>query len=167
MGPKKSPNWKAKSSCKPPFWGSMLNFPGCTGSPRFSGVNPGCDDGNWLCKPIMFWGKRVVTWEATWRIIPWGLGYLVNHHGDQKSPKDRVEGPFLNGQKIWWLLTFTNHLLIGMILQVPDGLGLPATTVWQAGVLFLSWWAFMSKGWPIFPTQWNEKLLKSWALTSY
>ena len=71
--------------------------------------------------PSCFGGKRVVTWEATWLIIPCGLGYVVNHHGDQKSPKDRVEGPFLNGQNAsmafkWRLLTFTNHLLIGRIL---------------------------------------------------
>ena len=39
--------------------------------------------------PSCFGGKRVVTWEATWLIIPCGLGYVVNHHGDQKSPKDR------------------------------------------------------------------------------
>ena len=29
----------------------------------------------------------------TWRIIP-GLGYVVNNHGDRKSPKDLVTFPF-------------------------------------------------------------------------
>ena len=36
------------------------------------------------------------THGSTWRIIP-GLGYVVNNHGDHKSPKDRVVVPLPNG----------------------------------------------------------------------
>ena len=32
----------------------------------------------------------------TWRIIP-GLGYVVNNHGDRKSPFHGVMGPLING----------------------------------------------------------------------
>ena len=56
----------------------------------------------------------------TWIIIP-GLGYVVNSHGDHKSPKDRVVGPLPNGNS--WLINGgdPNHLLTtvtGMILEV-------------------------------------------------
>ena len=29
------------------------------------------------------------------------LGYVVNNHGDRKSPKDRVVGPLTNGRSLW------------------------------------------------------------------
>ena len=29
------------------------------------------------------------------------LGYVVNNHGDRKSPKDRVMGPLPNGRTSW------------------------------------------------------------------
>ena len=38
-----------------------------------------------------------------------GRGYVLNNHGDPKSPKNRVVGPLPNGYS--WLIT-------GMILQV-------------------------------------------------
>ena len=37
--------------------------------------------------------------HPTWRIIPW-LGYVVNNHGDDKSPKDWVV-PIPNGRTLW------------------------------------------------------------------
>ena len=43
---------------------------------------------------------------------------MINKHGDHKSPKDRVVGPFPTGLFMaskWGL--YTNHLLTGMILQ--------------------------------------------------
>ena len=39
--------------------------------------------------------------EGAWRIIP-ELRYVVNNHGDRKSPKDQVVGPLLNGHS--WLI---------------------------------------------------------------
>ena len=60
-----------------------------------------------LCEFILV---TVMSWDdplPTWRIIP-GLGYVVNDHGDRKSPKDRVVGPLPNGRFMaykWGLLT--------------------------------------------------------------
>ena len=45
-------------------------------------------------------------------------GYVVNNHGDRKSPI-RVVGPFPNGRTSWLINgDDPNHLLTGMILQV-------------------------------------------------
>ena len=45
-----------------------------------------CSD--FLTVPLQIPERRVITC----RIIP-GLGYVVNNHGDRKSPQDRVVGP--------------------------------------------------------------------------
>ena len=53
-----------------------------------------------------FRGIRVlVPCSVGCRIIP-GLGYVVNNHGDPKSPKDQVVGPLLNSfEHGTWFLT--------------------------------------------------------------
>ena len=58
-------------------------------------------------------------WDPTWRIIP-GLGYVVNNHGDPKSPKDRVVGPLPNG---------LNCLYMGVILTTYKSLDDPPSTL--------------------------------------
>ncbi len=50
------------------------------------------------------------------RSIPW-LGYVVNNHGNRKSPRPGVVGPLPNGLNGLYMRV-TNHLLTGMILQV-------------------------------------------------
>ena len=46
---------------------------------------------------------------------------MVKNHGDRKSPKDRVVGPLRNGRFMAYTVIEgdPNHLLTGMILQVP------------------------------------------------
>ena len=44
-----------------------------------------------------------------------GHGYVVNNHGDgNKSPKDRVVRPFINGRTLWLINggDVTNHLQV-------------------------------------------------------
>ena len=54
----------------------------------------------------------------SWRIIP-GLGYVVNNHGDRKSPNWGCGTPYLQMAFLWLINGGDpNHVLTGVILQV-------------------------------------------------
>ena len=71
-----------------------------------------------MTEELFSFPQHLASRNPTWRIIP-GLGYVINNHGDRKSPKDRVVGPLPNGRTSWLINEGDpSYLLTGMILQV-------------------------------------------------